>query len=199
MSKLYQLVLCSKSPRRKELLTKAGYDFHVCVSNSKEVIPMGLNPYEQVIFLSKDKVEKTPYVLNHNTILIAADTMVFLDEKELGKPKDKKEAIKMLKLLSGKCHDVITGVTLCSSKKMHSFYSSTTVFIENMKEKEIVTYVEDYMPFDKAGSYGIQDSLSAKQEKIGPLNMKVISGDYYNVVGLPIGQLKIELEIFINK
>ena len=111
MFKDYQLVLCSKSPRRKELLTNAGFQFQLCESSSKEVLPKGLKPSEQVVCLSKDKIEKTLYVMNHNTILIAADTMVFLDQKEMGKPKDKKEAIRMLKLLSGRCHDVITGVT----------------------------------------------------------------------------------------
>jgi septum formation protein len=197
MSPLH-LVLCSKSPRRSQLLKKLGYDFTTCVSNVVEQVPSHLMPDEKVIYLSNMKADNTPFDLDEKTVVIAADTMVFLGNDEMGKPRNENEAKVMLKLLSGNTHQVITGVTIKSINEVKSFYSKTTVSFEDMGEEIILDYINEFQPFDKAGSYGIQDSMDENGKSIGPLSLKIVQGDYYNVMGLPIHQLKLELENFLK-
>lgn len=174
------IILASKSPRRSELLALAKIDFIVKVSNQPEEVLDNLSP-EQIakhIALTKAKavIGDTP-----NDIIIGADTIVVVDDVILGKPRDKQEAFSMLKRLSGKTHQVITGVAIINGVKIESFTEVTDVTFYPMTDSEIVDYIESEEVFDKAGSYAIQ-GLACKY-------IKEIKGDYYNVMGLPVARL----------
>ncbi len=175
-----KILLASKSPRRKQLLEEAGFKIEVINSlEVKEDIPPSVTNENAAIYLSTVKAEAYQEYLMNGIILIAADTIVCLNEKILGKPKDFQDAFQMLKSLSGKMHTVITGVTLMSLDKKLSFSSLTKVYFKEITDSEISDYINRCKPYDKAGAYGIQDS-------IGLTGIEKIEGCYYNVMGLPV-------------
>jgi len=185
------IILASQSPRRKELLSGIISDFSTQVKSVEEVYPSGLSNTEIAVYLSELKASVFQQNLNENDIVITADTIVCLDNKVLGKPSGAEEAKQMLKDLSGKTHEVITGVTLISKAKKVSFYDSTKVTFYNLSNEEIEFYVTKNKPFDKAGSYGIQ-------EWIGYIGIEKMTGDYYNVMGLPLHKLYRNLISFVE-
>lgn len=186
------IVLASASPRRKELLEQMGLSFEICPSEKEEVISTNV-PKELVRELSQQKARDIAFQ-KENSIIIGADTIVSCNGIILGKPKSKNDAFLMLKLLEGKEHEVFTGVTLIKQTKEESFEKTfieeTKVSIYSMTDKEIESYIETNEPMDKAGSYGIQGKFG--------IYIKGISGDYNNVVGLPIGKLYHELQSFLE-
>lgn len=179
------IILASQSPRRQELLKLITDDFEIKVSNVDETLPDGITPKEAVMYLSKIKAQ--PFADGENTV-IGADTVVALDGKILGKPKDEENAREMLKFLSGKTHSVFTGVTLANRNKTKTFAVTTKVKFFDLTDEEIDDYIKTLEPFDKAGAYGIQG--------YGSLLVEKIDGDYFNVVGLPVSTLARELKVF---
>ncbi len=174
-----KIILASASPRRKELLTLIGIPFEVRVSEADENIG-DYPPAEMVMKLSKIKAEAV-YKDNRDRIVIGADTIVYFENKILGKPADKQEAFDVLKAMSGKTHEVYTGVTILSSANTESFYECTKVCFDNLSDEEIMEYIDSGEPMDKAGGYGIQGPFAK--------HVKGIEGDYFNVMGLPLNQL----------
>ncbi len=183
------LILASSSPRRKELLELLGIPFQVKVSNVEETYQDGLQPEEIVMELARIKSSAIAETTK-KSIVIGADTIVVSDGKVLGKPRDKEEAISMLEQLSGKVHQVYTGVALIKGDNIHLFYEKTDVEFWPLEEKQIEQYVLTGEPFDKAGSYGIQG--------YGSLLVKRIEGDYFTVVGLPVSRLDRELKNILH-
>ncbi len=180
-----KIILASNSPRRRELLSAIGLEFSVIADSTPEPEPEGLSPVKTVMLLAKFKGENVIRTLDSGTdcIVIAADTVVSVDGKILGKPQNVEEAEKMLKMLSGKSHYVYTGVfveDLCT-KKIKSFCEKTEVFFKNLDITSIKDYINTGEPMDKAGAYGIQN--------LGSLFVERINGDYFNVVGLPVSKL----------
>jgi septum formation protein len=189
--KNYRLILASQSPRRHFLMREAGFNFEVMVpSGVDESFPDTMNPEAVPEFLAIEKAEYFKHLLTDNQIIIAADTIVLLDNHILGKPEHLDEAKDMLQKLSGRQHTVITGVCLLSNKKQVSFSDFTKVFFRKFSAKEIDYYTTNYMPTDKAGAYGAQ-------EWIGYVGIEKIEGSYFNVMGLPIQKLYTELEKFL--
>lgn len=184
-----KIILASASPRRQYLLKELGIDFTVEVKSVNEVYPKELKREQIPLYLSQLKAAKFKNLVDENTIVITADTIVWINEKEIGKPNDFAHAVEMLQTLSGKMHEVVTAVTLTSKNKSHSFYVVTKVYFKTLTEKEITYYLENFKPFDKAGSYGIQ-------EWIGYIGIEKIEGSYFNVMGLPLKELYEELERF---
>lgn len=182
----YNYILASKSPRRQQLLQSLGIEFEVKTSDVNEIFPTQMHKYDIPVFLAEIKSHPFLGKLKKNDLLITADTIVWFDGEVLGKPSDEKEATAMLGRLSGRSHEVISGVCLTSDKKKQTFHSSTTVQFKTLTKKEINYYIREYQPFDKAGSYGIQ-------EWIGTIGIKYISGSFYNVMGLPIQKLYEEI------
>jgi len=182
-----KIILASKSPRRKELLEGLNVDFEIKVSDVEESFPSHLKNEEIAVYLAEKKANAMLSNLGIDTVIIAADTLVFLGDKILEKPKDEKAAFEMLNLLSGKKHQVISGVCVLTQNKKVCFYDITDVYFKELKEKEINFYIQKYKPFDKAGSYGIQ-------EWIGFIGIEKISGSYFNVMGLPLFKLQEVLE-----
>ena len=187
----YNIILGSQSPRRKELLQKTGLKFIVKISEVKEEF----ENYENIEDAAKSMAllkAKSFKNLKTNDILICADTLVSINQKILGKPKTSTEAKKMLKILSGKKHKVTTGVVIKSIKKQKIFYDSTIVMFKELSEKDIEYYIREFKPYDKAGSYAIQ-------EWIGIIGIKWIKGSYFNVMGLPTEKVYSELIKFRNE
>lgn len=172
------IILASQSPRRQELLKLITNDFEIKVSNVDETLPSGISPKDAVLYLSKIKAE--PFK-NDSDIIIGADTVVALDGKILGKPKTTEEARQMLRFLSGREHSVFTGVTIANAEKSTSFAVETRVKFFDLTDDEIERYIATGEPMDKAGAYGIQG--------YGSLLVESITGDYFNVVGLPVSTL----------
>ncbi len=188
--KKYDILLASNSPRRRELL--AGLDLEYKVTALPEVdesYPDTLDSEEIPRYISQQKAEAYRSLMQENTLLITADTIVWLDGKVYGKPADLADACAMLRALSGNTHTVITGVTLTSCEKQVSFSVSTEVSFAPLTDEEIAYYVEKYRPLDKAGAYGVQ-------EWIGYIGVTGMNGSYYNVMGLPIQRLYTELKRF---
>ena len=175
------IILASKSPRRKELLNLLDLNFKVVITEVNEVYPENLEVSKVPEYLANLKANGFNNI-HTDTIVITADTVVILDEQILGKPKNKTEALIMLQSLSNRNHKVMTGVCIKSKDKTISFSNTTKVFFKELTSSEINYYIENYKPFDKAGSYGIQ-------EWIGAIGINKIEGSYFNVVGLPINQL----------
>ena len=173
-----ELILGSASPRRKQLLRDAGFEFQVRVVPFDEVFPNEMNPEDVAAFLAKGKNERHRKSVT-TQIVLTADTVVIHENKILGKPESPEEAIQTLKLLSSDTHLVVTGVCISDSQKSVSFSSKTEVKFRELTDEEIEFYVTNFHPKDKAGSYAIQ-------EWIGLIGVEWIKGDYYNVVGLPI-------------
>ena len=174
-------ILASKSPRRKYILKQIGFKFSVVPSNFKEYFNSDVPPETLAETLARGKALKVAKMYN-DKIIIGADTIVYLNDKFYGKPKNSQESFKMLRSLSGKSHEVITGVSLILLSKNidYTFYQRTNVTIADMTNEEILSYIEEYSPLDKAGSYGIQDGFSAFIENI--------SGCYFNVMGFPVAK-----------
>ena len=185
----YNYILASKSPRRLELLRSLGINFQVKIKNVEENFPEGLTKTEIPVYLAGIKAKPFLEELVEDDLLITADTIVWLNNKVLGKPSDRNEAILMLKQLSGQKHEVISGVCLSSKNKQKSFYSVSKVEFKELSLQEIEFYVSNFKPFDKAGSYGIQ-------EWIGFIGITNIEGSFYNVMGLPIQKLYDEIQTF---
>ena len=186
----YRIVLASNSPRRRELLNGLGLDFQVRVLDGiDESYPESLDMVDIPLYISKKKAEAYRTGMADDELIITADTVVAVGERILGKPADNFEAADMLRLLSGRSHHVVTGVTLMTKQKQHSFTSTTEVWFSHLSEEEIEYYVQRFHPLDKAGAYGIQ-------EWIGFVGVERIEGSYFNVVGLPIQKLYRELLYF---
>ena len=179
------LILASQSPRRQQLLKELGYEFEVVTRGVEEFVPDNMSPASVAVFLSEHK-SKAYDDLAAKNIVITADTIVAIDQMILGKPRDKADATGMILRLSGRSHQVITGVTISYQGKQKSFSENTEVFFRRLSKSEIRHYINEYKPFDKAGSYAIQ-------EWIGLVGISKIVGDYYNVVGLPMSRLYQEL------
>lgn len=186
----YNILLGSKSPRRRELLNQLRIPFTVVtIGGLEETYPDTLRKEEIPQFLANQKADAYLDSMHDNDMVITADTLVILDDKVLGKPKDMPQAIAMLMELSGKVHKVVSGVCISTKMKRVSFSSVTEVRFSNITE-EARYYVENFLPLDKAGAYGIQ-------EWIGCVAVEWIEGSYYNVMGLPVNQLYRELKSFI--
>ena len=181
------LILASASPRRKELLSLAGFDFDVITSAVDEVIDPALQPHELVVSLASQKAKAVAAQYTDKTV-IGADTVVVLDGKVLGKPKDEQDAVRMLKALSGNTHEVYTGVYLVNGEKEKGFFECTRVKFCTLTDEQIAAYVATHEPMDKAGSYGIQGK--------GCVLVEGIQGDYFNVVGFPVSRFCRELDKF---
>lgn len=188
--KKYEILLASNSPRRRELLAGLDIDYRVtALPEVDESYPDTLSGEEIPLYISQEKAAAYRRFMKDNTLLITADTIVWLDGKVYGKPRDTADAKAMLQALSGKTHTVITGVTLTSLQKQISFAVSTEVTFTALDDDEIDYYVEKYRPLDKAGAYGVQ-------EWIGYIGVTGLKGSYYNVMGLPIQRLYTELKKF---
>jgi septum formation protein len=187
----HRIILASRSPRRQELLKELGLNFEVVVRDWSEKYPGHLKGKEIAVYLAKAKAAILRSEIKGNDIVITADTIVWCNNKILGKPKDKDDARRILGELSGNTHEVITGVCLFSSTKEISFFSSTKVTFAELSDDEIEYYIINYSPFDKAGAYGIQ-------EWIGIAACSHIEGSYFNVMGLPVEQVYHELQKFIQ-
>jgi septum formation protein len=184
-----EIILASKSPRRQQLLKDLGLNFTIITKDVDEVYPPHLKKEEVALFLSKLKADAFTPELKQNQLVITSDTIVCLEDKIIGKPKDRDDAFNMLSDLSGKMHEVVTAVTLTSLEKQVSFFVVTEVYFKTLSNFEIDYYINNYQPFDKAGSYGIQ-------EWIGYIGIEKIVGSYFNVMGLPVKELYDELEKF---
>jgi septum formation protein len=184
-----RIVLASASPRRKQLLEWAEIPFDIVPSDADEIVPDKLPVSEIPVFLATQKAAIVRKKIAPERIILAADTIVVLNQQMLGKPLDRSDAIRMLLLLSGQVHEVITGVALTNAKKEVHFAETTRVRFHVLTRAEIEHYVDDYRPYDKAGAYAIQ-------EWIGVTGIHSIDGDFYNVMGLPVSRVLQELKSF---
>jgi len=187
----YRLILASRSPRRQQLLRELGLTFEVVVRDWPEKYPGHLRGKEIALYLALAKAETFQSEIKDNEIVITADTIVWCDNKVLDKPVDKKDAVRIIREISGNTHQVITGVTLLSAVKHTSFCSLTKVTFSKLSDEEINYYIDKCNPYDKAGAYGIQ-------EWIGIAACSHIEGSYFNVMGLPVEQVYRELKKFIR-
>lgn len=186
--KKYKIILASNSPRRKELMSGLGVDYIVrTLPDVDESYPSTLVGAEIPKYIACEKAAAYRTMIQPGDLLITADTIVWLDGQVLGKPQGKEGAIEMLRTLSGKSHQVFTGVCLTTTEWQKSFTAASDVTFDVLTEDEIQYYVELYQPMDKAGSYGVQ-------EWIGYIGVKSISGSFYNIMGLPIQKLYGELK-----
>lgn len=186
----YEIVLASNSPRRKELLQRMGVNFKVrTLFGIDESYPGSLRGEDIVCYISRNKAKAYQSSMAPNELLITADTIVYVDGEVMGKPKNAEQAKEMLHKLSGKTHQVITGVTIVTAKRTENFGVTSQVKFTNITDEEINFYVDNYLPFDKAGAYGIQ-------EWIGIVAVEEIKGSYFNVVGLPVQRLYQKLKTF---
>jgi septum formation protein len=190
---LYKIILASQSPRRRHLLEETGIEFEVAPSlDIEETYPDHLNSQEIPMYLSELKATAYSSYLDRNVIIITADTVVVQHKEIIGKPDNYDHAYTILKRLSGSKHNVYTGVTLTSLSQQRTFLAKTKVFFDSLEDEEIHYYLEKYKPYDKAGSYGIQ-------EWIGYIGVERIKGSFFNVMGLPVHQLYNELKVFIKR
>ncbi|HBT84981.1 MAG: Maf-like protein [Fermentimonas sp.] len=186
----YKIILASNSPRRKELLAGIDVDYELkMLPDIDESFPETMQVDEVAEYLAKKKATAYLPELNDDELLITADTIVLLDDMVIGKPADEDDAIRMLKLLSGRTHRVITGVCMTSKKREVSFSDTAYVTFGSLSDEEIRYYVSKYKPYDKAGSYGVQ-------EWIGYVAVERIEGSYFNVMGFPIFKVYKELKQF---
>lgn len=187
----YKIILASNSPRRKELLSGLDLQYEVkTLPDVDESYPAGLEGKDIATYIAQTKADAHKvFIKDQNTLIITADTIVLLNGKVYGKPKDEEDAKQMLRELSGKTHSVITGVCITTKEKQHAFAVSSEVRFAVLEEFEIDYYVSKYKPLDKAGAYGIQ-------EWIGYVAVEYISGSYFNIMGLPVQRLYQELKKF---
>ena len=183
----YKLILASNSPRRKELLAGLGVPFEVRVlQDIDEHYPENLPVNEVARYIAKEKADAYRRIVAADELIITADTVVIVGDEILGKPMDEADAVRMLRLLSGRTHQVTTGVCLLTAEKERCFDVTTNVTFKTLTDEEIHYYVNRYRPFDKAGAYGIQ-------EWIGYIGVTGLNGSYYNVMGLPVQRIYQEL------
>jgi septum formation protein len=185
-----KVILASASPRRQELIKLIFDSVEILPADCDETLPEGIGAREAVEYLSRIKNEATAKLTEKENLVVSADTVVSVDNEILGKPIDKEDARRMISLLSGKVHQVYTGVTISLNGKAKTFSEKTDVEFFDLTEEEIEEYISSKEPYDKAGAYGIQGKAG--------LLIKGINGDYYNVVGFPIARLKREIEDFIK-
>ena len=184
----YKIVLASNSPRRHELMSGLEIDYEIkTLPDIDESYPESLKAEEIPLYISRHKAEAYRNVMKDNELIITADTIVYIDNQVLGKPKDEEDAKAMLHKLSGRTHLVITGVCLTTTSWQRSFSATTEVTFATLTNEEISHYVTKYKPLDKAGAYGVQ-------ELIGYIGVSSLKGSYYNVMGLPIQRLYRELQ-----
>ena len=184
--KMKKIVLSSNSPRRKELLGELGIDFEVrVIEGIDETYPKELSVEEVPQYIAREKARV--YIVGKDEVLLTADTVVVLGNEIMGKPHDEADAMRMLRQLSGKTHQVITGVCLTTNEKQVTFADVTDVSFADLTDEEIKYYVDNFRPLDKAGAYGIQ-------EWIGLAGVTGIKGSYFNVVGLPVHRVYAELK-----
>lgn len=172
-----KILLASQSPRRKELLSSLGFDFEVVKIDCEEILPENIEIKDAASYLSKLKAD-TFISLAENEVLLTADTVVAINNQILGKPKDKEDATRMLQTLSGKTHQVYTGITIKTLNKTITETDVAEVEFDTISDDEIAYYIQNYKPFDKAGGYGIQEWL-------GMTKIKKLSGSFYTIMGLP--------------
>ncbi len=184
-----KVILASASPRRQELIKLIFDSVEILPADCDETLPEGIGAREAVEYLSEIKNEASSRLTEKENLIISADTVVAVDDEILGKPVDKDDARRMISLLSGKVHQVYTGVTLSLNGKVKTFSEKTDVEFFDLTENEIEEYINSSEPYDKAGAYGIQGKAG--------LLVKGINGDYYNVVGFPIARLKREIQEFL--
>jgi septum formation protein len=177
-----RIVLASQSPRRKQLLEWAEIPFDVMVPVTDELYPADLPPPEVPVYIARNKALAVKKELSHDRIILAADTLVVLQHEIIGKPKNRDHAIEILTALSGKKHEVITGVVIMKDSQETSFVDTTTVVFHTLSKAQLIFYVDKYQPYDKAGAYAIQ-------EWMGVVGIQSIVGDFYNVMGLPISRV----------
>ena len=188
----YKLILASASPRRRQLLADCGIQFTLAEKfECDETFPATMPCCEVAQHISALKSNAYPNPLSEKDILLTADTVVIAENKILGKPADRAEAVEMLTLLSGRKHTVITGVTIRTATHTHSFSVESSVNFRALTSEEMDYYIDTYKPFDKAGAYGIQ-------EWIGYVAIVGIEGSFFNVMGLPVQRLYVELDLFIE-
>jgi septum formation protein len=186
----YHIILASNSPRRKELLEGLDLDFEVRVlPGIDETYPLTLPAAEIPLYIAKEKADAYRSQLTDKDLLITADTVVILGENVLGKPVDNQDAFRMLRLLSGKTHQVVTGVCIITNQRQSEFSVSTDVSFDELSDSEIEYYIKTYSPMDKAGAYGIQ-------EWIGHVAVSSLNGSYFNVMGFPVQRIYKELKTF---
>ena len=187
-----RLILASNSPRRRQLLGDCGLEFTLAQKYEvEEIYPADMEAERVPEYLAGLKSDGYPELLSEGDVLITADTVVILGDRILGKPADREEAVEMIRALSGKSHTVVTGVVLRSATDRQSFSAHSKVTFRELRDEEIEYYVSNYKPMDKAGAYGIQ-------EWIGYVAVEHIEGSFYNVIGLPVQRLYVELEKFLT-
>lgn len=185
--KKYKVILASNSPRRKELLAGLGVDYEVrTLPDVDESYPETLQGADIPLYIAKEKADAYVAMMQPGELMITADTIVWLDGKVLGKPRDREDALQILRTMSGRTHEVFTGVCITTTDWQRSFTAQTEVRFATLSEEEIAYYVDNFQPMDKAGAYGVQ-------EWIGFIGVENISGSYYNIMGLPVQKLYREL------
>ena len=185
-----KIILASNSPRRRELLAGLDLDFEVkVIKGIDESYPETLAPEKVAQYIAAKKADAYVPAIHEDDLVITADTVVIVDNDILGKPHDESEAKAMLRRISGRSHQVVTGVCLVTKDKRREFSVSTDVTFRSLSESEIDYYVSHYRPFDKAGAYGIQ-------EWIGYVGVTALNGSYFNVMGLPVQRIYSELQLF---
>ena len=186
-----KIILASNSPRRRELLAGLDLDFEVkVIKGIDESYPETLAPDKVAQYIAAKKADAYVPAIHEDDLVITADTVVIVDNDILGKPHDESEAKAMLRRISGRSHQVVTGVCLVTKDKRREFSVSTDVTFRSLSESEIDYYVSHYRPFDKAGAYGIQ-------EWIGYVGVTGLNGSYFNVMGLPVQRIYSELQLFL--
>ncbi len=186
--KKYHIILASNSPRRRELLSGLGIDYEVKIlPGIDESYPENLTGEEIPMYIAREKADAYRPSIKPDELIITADTIVCLEGQVLGKPKEEADACRMLRLLSGRTHQVITGVCITTAEMQRTFAATTDVTFDTLSEEEITHYVNNYRPMDKAGAYGVQ-------EWIGFIGVTRLEGSYFNVMGLPIQRLYKELK-----
>ena len=185
--KKYKVILASNSPRRKELLAGLGVDYEVrTLPDVDESYPETLQGADIPLYIAKEKADAYVAMMQPGELMITADTIVWLDGKVLGNPRDREDALQMLRTMSGRTHEVFTGVCITTTDWQRSFTAQTEVRFATLSKEEIAYYVDNFQPMDKAGAYGVQ-------EWIGFIGVENISGSYYNIMGLPVQKLYREL------
>jgi len=179
---MQKIILASQSPRRKQLLEWAEIDFTVEASDADESFPPGMTVEEIPVFIARNKAKAVQEKLTTGSIILAADTIVVLNNEVITKPSNRAHAIQILQSLSGNTHHVITGVVILTGEQEISFADITEVIFHELTDEQISFYVDKYQPYDKAGAYAIQ-------EWIGVAGIKAIIGDFYNVMGLPVSRV----------